>query len=77
MVPSFKNLLNCAGKMGKNSEKKIRKFVSPKRWIMVPTGTRKPGKLGDHFSIGQKSENFDLTGKVREFYTKYWITRTF
>ena len=35
---------------------------------MVPTRTGKPGKMGDLFQSG----NFDQTGKVREFYPKYW-----
>ena len=42
---------------------------------MVPTGTRnqgKPGKMGRHFPVRKKSGNFVKTGKVREFYSKYW-----
>ena len=39
---------------------------------MVPTGTGKPGKMGRHFPVREKSGNFYQTGKVREFYTKYW-----
>ena len=42
---------------------------------MVPTGTGnqgKPGKLGRHFPVREKSGNFVKTGKVREFYSKYW-----
>ena len=42
---------------------------------MVPTGTGnqgKPRKMGRHFPVGEKSENFVKTGKVREFYSKYW-----
>ena len=38
-------------------------------FIMVPTGT---GKTRRHFAVGEKSGNFDKTGKVREFYSKYW-----
>ena len=43
--------------------------------IMVPTGTGnqgKPGKIGRHFPFREKSGNFVKTGKVREFYSKYW-----
>ena len=42
---------------------------------MVPTGTEnqgKPGKMGRHFPVREKSGNFVKTGKVREFYSKYW-----
>ena len=42
---------------------------------MVPTGTGKtgkPDKNGRHFPVTEKSANFVKTGKVREFYTKYW-----
>ena len=39
---------------------------------MVPTGTGKPGKMGRHFPVGEKSGNFTKTGKVGEFYPKYW-----
>ena len=42
---------------------------------MVPTGTGnqgKPGKMGRHFPVKEKSGNFVKTGKVREFYSKYW-----
>ena len=38
---------------------------------MVPTGTGnqgKPGKMGRHFPVRE----FVKTGKVREFYSKYW-----
>ena len=40
----------------------------------VPTRTGKPGKMGRHFPVREKSGNFDQTGKVRENYTKYWKT---
>ena len=43
--------------------------------LMVPTGTGnqgKPGKMGRHFPVREKSGNFVKTGKVREFYSKYW-----
>ena len=39
---------------------------------VVPTRTGKPGKIGEHFPVRKKSRNFAKTGKVREFYTKYW-----
>ena len=32
----------------------------------VPTRTGKPGKMGRHFPVREKSGNFDQTGKVRE-----------
>ena len=32
----------------------------------VPTQTGKPGKMGRHFPVREKSGNFDQTGKVRE-----------
>ena len=37
-----------------------------------PLGTGKPGKMGRHFPVREKSGNFDQTGKVRENHTKYW-----
>ena len=36
---------------------------------MVPTST---GKMGEHFSVREKSGNFEHTEKVWEFFTKYW-----
>ena len=39
---------------------------------MVPAGTGKPGKMGDHFPVREKSGNFAQTRKVGEFYLKYW-----
>ena len=39
---------------------------------MVPTWTGKPGKMSEHFPVREKSGNFAKTGKVREFYLKYW-----
>ena len=39
---------------------------------MVPTSTRKPGKMGVHFLVREKPRNFEHTGKVWEFYPKYW-----
>ena len=40
--------------------------------IRVPTRTGKPGKMGRHFPVREKSGNFEQTGKVRENHTKYW-----
>ena len=43
---------------------------------MVPTGTGnqgKPGKMGRHFPVREKSGNFVKTGK--EFCPKYWKNR--
>ena len=37
----------------------------------VPAQTGKSEKMG-HFPVGEKSGNFDKTGKVRVFYSKYW-----
>ena len=42
---------------------------------MVPTGTGNQGKpknMGRHFPVREKSGNFVKTGKVGEFYSKYW-----
>ena len=42
---------------------------------MVPTWTRKtgkPGKIRKLFPVSEKSGNFEHTGKVGEFYPKYW-----
>ena len=36
------------------------------------TQTGKPGKMGKHFPVREKSGNFEQTGKVRENDTKYW-----
>ena len=41
----------------------------------VPTQTGKPGKMGRHFPVREKSGNFEQTGKVRENHTKYWKTQ--
>ena len=35
----------------------------------------KPGKIGRHFPVREKSGNFEQTGKVRENHTKYWKTQ--
>ena len=40
----------------------------------IPTRTGKPGKMGRHFPVREKSGNFEQTGKVRENHTKYWKT---
>ena len=40
----------------------------------VPTRTGKPGKMGRHFPVREKSGNFDDTGKVSENHIKYWKT---
>ena len=40
--------------------------------VGVPTRTGKPGKIGRHFLVREKSGNFEQTGKVRENHTKYW-----
>ena len=34
--------------------------------VRVPTQTGKPGKMGRHFPVREKSGNFEQTGKVRE-----------
>ena len=39
---------------------------------MVPTAT---GRMGRHFPVREKSGNFVKTGKVREFYSKYWANQ--
>ena len=43
--------------------------------VRVPTRTGKPGKMGRHFPVREKSGNFEQTGKVRENHTKYWKTQ--
>ena len=44
-----------------------------KQLFRVPTRTGKPGKMGSHFPVREKSGNFDQTGKntgkLREFQT--------
>ena len=45
---------------------------------MVPTETGKqgkPGKMGRHFPVKEKSGNYVKTGKVKEFYSKNWKIR--
>ena len=47
-------------------------------YCRVPTRTGKtgkPGKMGRHFPVREKSGNFEQTGKVRENQTKYWKTQ--
>ena len=42
---------------------------------MVSTGTGKtgkPGQMGKIFPVRENLGNFEQTGKVREFYRKYW-----
>ena len=41
----------------------------------VPIRTGKPGKMGRHFPVREKSRNFEQMGKVRENHTKYWKTQ--
>ena len=45
-----------------------------RKMFRVPTRTGKPGKMGRHFPVREKSGNFEQTGKVRENHTKYWKT---
>ena len=41
---------------------------------MVPTPPGKPGKMGEHFPVREKSGNFTQnTGNIKDFSTKYWI----
>ena len=50
------------------------KFLLSNR-VPTRTGkTGKPGKMGRHFPVREKSGNFEQTGKVREKHTKYWKT---
>ena len=37
-----------------------------------PPGWENLEKMGRHFPVREKSGNFVKTGKVREFYSKYW-----
>ena len=39
---------------------------------LAKTWTVKPGKMGRHFPVREKSGNFKQTGKVRENHTKNW-----
>ena len=40
-------------------------------------GSHRDWKTGRHFPVRQKSGNFYETGKVREFYSKYWKNKEF
>ena len=53
---------------------KYNKLVCSILFYRVPTRTGKPGKMGRHFPVREKSGNFDETGKVRENHIKYWKT---
>ena len=44
-------------------------------YIRVPTRTGKPGKMGRHFLVREKSRNFEQTRKVTQNHTKYWKTQ--
>ena len=50
------------------------RFSLPFAIVRVPTRTGKPGKMGRHFPVREKSRNFEQTGKVRGNHTKYWKT---
>ena len=44
-------------------------------YFVAPTNTHGStwtGKTGEHFPVREKSGNFAKTGKVKEFYLKYW-----
>ena len=41
-------------------------FTSKNGLVRVPTRTGKPGKMGRHFPVREKSVNFEQTGKVRK-----------
>ena len=41
------------------------------QYFRVPPRAGKPGKMGKHFLVREKSGNFEPTGKVRENYTRY------
>ena len=43
--------------------------------IRVPMRTGRPGKMGRHFPVREKSGNFEQTGKIMENHTKYWKTQ--
>ena len=56
--------------------KAVRKYVLFLVRVPTQTGTPgKPGKMGRHFPVREKSGNFEQTGKVREIHTKYWKTQ--
>ena len=52
-----------------------RSAISQDPILRVPTWTGKPGKMGRHFPVREKSGNLEQTGKVRENHTKYWKTQ--
>ena len=62
------------GQVVQKSHSSTPKFTRPhlERTNRVPTRTGKPGKMGRHFPVREKSGNFEQTGKVRENHTKYW-----
>ena len=39
-----------------------------------PLGPENLEKMGRHFPVREKSENFEQTGKVQGNHTKYWKT---
>ena len=41
-------------------------------FFRVPIWTGKPGKMGWHFPVRERSGNFEQTEKVRENHTRYW-----
>ena len=49
-----------------NQHGKMKKTKSTGSIHRVPTRTGKPGKMGRHFPVREKSGNFEQTGKVRE-----------
>ena len=52
--------------------------VNISRYIpRVPTRTGKPGKMGRHFPVREKSGNFEQTGKVRKITQKTGKLREF
>ena len=63
------NKLEKSGKITQNTE---REFQANVIYYRVPTRTGKPGKMGRHFPVREKSGNFEQTGKVRKNDTKYW-----
>ena len=69
---SARNVLGCLGKMSYCNTKIG--IYNKSVLVRVPTRTGKPGKMGRHFPVREKSGNFEQTGKVRESHTKYWKT---
>ena len=71
-------LKDYIGKVLKNHQKNYLQWGynwGPLPFHRVPTRTGKPGKMGRHFPIREKSGNFEQSGKVRENNTKYWKTQ--